>query len=302
MKLSVIVCTRNRAHIITECLDSIAAAFVYAAPIEAEIVVVDSGSTDNTATVLKAWAGTHTVPLQLLFEPRAGLARARNCALKAARGQLFVFTDDDCRLSKEYVRELLAHDAGDTGLVLRCGRVALGEPSDLPLTITQPTLKRWSRRDNSARHDNIGDSGIGCNMTMRRSLVDRVGIFDETLGAGTDINGGEDTDYLFRAYLAGVTIETVPDMTIIHYHGRKTVAEGYQLLRGYMIGSGALYAKYAFKYPNLCRPFYWDCENAVKEIITGTNTFLPNIGFSHKNKLAYNVQGAIRYLFRKARA
>ena len=48
MRLSVIVCTKNRARNITPCLDSIAAAFSLAAPLDAEIVIVDNGSTDNT--------------------------------------------------------------------------------------------------------------------------------------------------------------------------------------------------------------------------------------------------------------
>jgi glycosyltransferase involved in cell wall biosynthesis len=97
VKLSVIVATRNRAHAITGCLDSIAAAFAKAAPLDAEIVVVDNGSTDDTPEMIDAWARANNVPVQTLSEPRAGKARALNRALRAARGELFAFTDDDCR-------------------------------------------------------------------------------------------------------------------------------------------------------------------------------------------------------------
>jgi hypothetical protein len=55
--------------------------------------------------------------------------------------------------------------------------------------------------------------------------------------------------------------------------------------------------KFIFKDPNLCRQFYWDAKNAVREIITGTNTFDPAIGFSSRNKVACSVRGALRYLF-----
>ena len=58
MKLSVIIATRNRAHAIGPCLNSIAAAFAKAAPFDAEIVVVDNGSTDDTSDIIKAWANT----------------------------------------------------------------------------------------------------------------------------------------------------------------------------------------------------------------------------------------------------
>jgi len=64
-----------------------------------------------------------------------------------------------------------------------------------------------------------------------------------------------------------------------------------------MIAAGALYARYLFKHPNLCRPFYWDCKNAIREIAAGTNTFLPNIAFSHRDSVACSVRGAARYFF-----
>jgi glycosyltransferase involved in cell wall biosynthesis len=94
--------------------------------------------------------------VRLLLEPKRGLSRAHNRALRAAQGELLAFTDDDCRLSKDYVNDLLRHDAADTELVLRGGRIELGDPTDLPLTIkTTPDRIRWHRRMNSARHQSI---------------------------------------------------------------------------------------------------------------------------------------------------
>src|SRR5271155_3053548 len=135
MKLSVIVCTRNRSHTITACLDSIAAALSVAAPIKAEIVVVDNASTDDTSDIVKAWATACAFPVRLLFEPNKGLAVARNCGVSGSQGDLLAFTDDDCRLSLEYIVDLLRHDALDSGLVLRGGRVELGDVTDLKLTV-----------------------------------------------------------------------------------------------------------------------------------------------------------------------
>ena len=299
MKLSIIVATRNRAHSIAGCLASIAAAFASAAPLDAEIIVVDNGSTDDTAAVVKAWADASVVPVQVLSEPKAGLSRAQNRAIRAARGDLLAFTDDDCRLSKTYVSDLLRHDAADGAeLVVRGGRIELGDPADLPLTInTSPTRARWNRSINSARHECLSGQINGCNMAMRRAVVEHVGFFDERWGPGAVMPSGGDTDYLFRAYLAGVSLEYVPDMAVSHYHGRKTIAVGVPLLRRYMIANGALCAKYFFKHPNLCRPFYWDIKNAFREILSGTNTFLPNIGFSHKDKVSCRFRGVAQYVF-----
>ncbi len=298
MQLSVIVATRNRAHAIAPCLNSIAAAITHAGPIDAEIVVVDNGSTDETAAVLEVWAKASDVRVKMLQEPRRGKAPALNCALQAARGEIVAFTDDDCRLSQQYVNDLLRHDSADADLVLRGGRIELGDPTDLPFTInTGSTLERWQEKMHSARYGRFRGCINGCNMTMRRSLVERLGPFDEDFGPGSVIGAGEDADYIYRAYLAGAVLEYVPDMTVFHHHGRKTAAEGQELFRGYMIAAGALYARYLFKDPNLCRPVYWDCKGAVREIIRVRNTFLPEIGFSHKDSVACAVRGAGRYLF-----
>ena len=133
-------------------------------------------------------------------------------------------------------------------------------------------------------------------MAMPRRLVDRLGLFDERFGAGSRIPGGEDTDYIYRAYLAGVTISYVPDIVVNHFHGRKKPAEGRNLFCNYAYGWGALNAKYFLSYPYLCRPFIWDIKNAIKEILTQKNTFLPNIGFSHRDKVYHSIIGSIKYI------
>jgi glycosyltransferase involved in cell wall biosynthesis len=303
MKLSVIIVTKNRARHIVPCLDSIAAAFALAAPLDAEIVIVDNGSTDNTAALIDGWAKSNAVPVQALSHPGPGKSRGTNLALRAAKGDVLAFTDDDCRLHPEYVNDLLRHDAADTGLVLRGGRIELGDPTDLPLTInTSPTPKRWSLA--LSTRDDCVESGqvIGCNMTMRRALVERLGPFDEDFGPGSRLGSGDDNEYVLRAYLNGITLEYVPDMTVLHHHGRKTSEEGKALFRRYMTGRGGLYAKYLFRHHHFYRQTYLDLKQVVKEVSTGTNTLLCDIGFSHRDKLVCIARGALRYFLRNLRS
>jgi glycosyltransferase involved in cell wall biosynthesis len=296
MKLSVIVCTRNRAYAITPCLDSIAASLAHTAPVEAEIVVVDNGSTDGTSALVREWAKTCAFPVQLLFEAKKGLAAARNCALRNARGDLLAWTDDDCRPGKDYAADLLRHDAEDGDeLVFRSGRVELGDPTDLPMTIkTGRTGIRLSQKLKQA--ENLGTCIIGCNMTMRRALTDRLGFFDERFGAGTSLEAAEETDYIYRAYQDGLTVEYVPDMVVFHHHGRKSPADGYKLLRNYTISGGALFMKYFFKKPGHWRPHWGDVKNAMREIVDGKSYWEPELGLYVRDMLAFWCTGATRYL------
>lgn len=297
MKLSIIVCTHNRSHAIIDCLKSIEQSLAHAARIDSEIVVVDNASDDNTSTIVREWAPFSAVPVNLQFEGRKGLAVARNCGICAARGSLLVFTDDDCRMSLNYIADVLRHDANDgTELVLRGGRIELGDPSDLPLTIKlDPEPKRWSQQMDSARGEDLRYCIAGCNMMIRRSTLDLLGYFDERFGAGSDIPAADDTDLYFRAYLANVFIEYTPDMVVFHHHGRNTRSDGKLLMKNYIIGLGAIYAKYFFKAPNLCRPAYWNAKLAITEILSGKNLFMPELGFSYKKMMLYLLVGAGRY-------
>lgn len=70
-----------------------------------------------------------------------------------------------------------------------------------------------------------------------------------------------------------------------------------------MTGSGALNMKYGRHCPVLWRQTYWDLKDVANEILTRSNTFLPEIEFSHREKLTCVLRGALRYLLlRKLRS
>lgn len=293
MKISVIVCTFDRPKTVVRCLASIVVALEAALPAQGEIIVVDNGSVDDTNAVIQAWMKTVSCKVHLLVEPMRGVSAARNCGIAAASGELLAFTDDDCIMDINFIKDALSHDADDTELVLRGGRVNLGDASDLPLTVkTEDTPKRWELKNNSARHENLGGSLLGCNMVMRRELMNILHGFDVTLGAGQKIPSAEDTDLIYRAYLANVPVEYVPDMAVSHFHGRKLPSDGRKLLHKYSMGTGALSMKYLFVHPNLARPFYWDLKDAIREIAANRNNHLPEIGFSYKDRVLANAHGA----------
>src|SRR4030095_4986969 len=87
--LSVVIPTRNRAHLVCEAIESALAQ----RPGQVEVIVVDDGSTDDTATLLDRTYGSH---IHLLSLPeRRGAGAARNAGVRLATGELLGFLDDD---------------------------------------------------------------------------------------------------------------------------------------------------------------------------------------------------------------
>jgi glycosyltransferase involved in cell wall biosynthesis len=293
MKLSVIICTRNRSHAVVGCLESVVKAIDNTMPIEAEIVVVDNGSTDDTSATVTNFSETCAVPIKLVSEPRKGLALARNTGVKASKGDLLIFTDDDCRVAEDYFVAALRHNESDTELVLRSGRVEQGDPSDLRMTLkTENTLQRWNKQTHPKAIGMLNAAFTGANMMMRRALFDTLGGFDIRLGAGTPFHSAEDIDYAYRAHFKGMLIEYAPDMKVYHFHGRKTISSGEKLLFRYSTGLGALYAKHLLNDIRWLRPIYWHVRNALLDPLGG-EAISPDFKFSHLDKL----HGLLRGLF-----
>ncbi|HVW79644.1 MAG TPA: glycosyltransferase family A protein [Mycobacteriales bacterium] len=86
--LTVIIATRDRAHVLPRAVSSVLAQD----HARLELIVVDDGSTDETATWL---AGINDRRLSTLRTEGIGLAGARNRGLAAARGEIVTYLDDD---------------------------------------------------------------------------------------------------------------------------------------------------------------------------------------------------------------
>src|SRR5262245_20322592 len=91
LAVSVIVCTRDRADYLDDCLKSLSQ---QQCDEPFEIVVIDNGSSDNTQQVIAA-RQTAISRLRAYREARVGLSIAKNTGARQARGRLLLFTDDD---------------------------------------------------------------------------------------------------------------------------------------------------------------------------------------------------------------
>lgn len=287
--VSVIVCTRDRPQQLLECVAAVAVAARQWPALETEIIVLENLSKPHLALdaneVLRTAEG-HGVFIKLTV---GGLSNARNAGMDAARGRLLVFTDDDCIMDPGYIRDLAQHVADRPGHVFIGGRVKLANPRDLPFTI-----KDSPDPETYGVSSHPGGFVPGCNFVISRMTADRIGHFDTRFGAGAPFKAGEDTDYIIRAHQAGVPIHYVPDMCVLHNHGRQHLHEVEQLSYCYSFANGALYGKY-MRDAWLLKHLYWGLRSAVREKFGGP-AFNPELGLSWGAVLRANLAGLRAYM------
>jgi glycosyltransferase involved in cell wall biosynthesis len=233
MRISLIICTRNRAGPLRRCLDAVAE-LQFAGPWEA--VLVDNGSTDSTREVIEAFAREAPFPVRYVHEAVPGLSNARNAGLAVASGEIIAFTDDDCYPEPAMLTEIVrAFDEAELGYV--SGRIMLYDPDDYPATINEslePVVFPPGRY--------IAPGAIkGANLAFRRTALDEIGGFDPLFGSGA-LFPAEDIDAAARLALRGWWGRYVPEIVVWHHHGRKAADIG-KLHKAYDYGRGAYHAK-----------------------------------------------------------
>ena len=103
-------------------------------------------------------------------------------------------TDDDCVLEKDYFLKVAQCFHYDRNNAIVGGRILLGDPRDLPVTIK---LENHPMIANPRSFP--GGFVMGANLAMTADVIDKVGLFDVRFGAGAPFVAAEDTDFLFRA-------------------------------------------------------------------------------------------------------
>jgi glucosyl-dolichyl phosphate glucuronosyltransferase len=237
--VTVALCTRDRGAHLAPCLAALAALEPPAGGLE--VVVVDNGSTDGTAAVVAAWAGTDR-NRRVLHEPVAGLSRARNRALDEGRGDVVLFLDDDAVPPPGWARNLAAaFDApGPAPVVAAGGPVRLVLPEARPRWAGPAVEGWWSALDlgPASRDLDPPDGPYGTNMAVRRAAALAAGGFPLGFGRrGRRLLSGEETELwrVLRAsggrirYQADAPLDHVVDAHRLHlpWIARRAVAQGH---------------------------------------------------------------------------
>ena len=229
MKISFIVVAYNAAQCLGDLLGDLLRQTLPAAQLEA--LLVDSASTDDTAAIMRRFAGGAPFPVKILSNPRRWLASGINVALEAATGDAIIRVDAHARIPEDFLEKSLR--ALERGEMIVGGRVEGGKPNtDWEAVMRALDTSRFC--GGAAPFRNGGEERYVDTLAYalyRREVYDRVGLYDERL------RRTEDNDMHYRMRCAGYRFRYCPQ--IVSYHAARPTLRG--LLRqkwgnGYWIG------------------------------------------------------------------
>lgn len=230
--LSIVVCTRDRPDDLRLCLQHLT--MLTSERHQLEIVVVDNNpDSGQTAAV------TSDFPtVRYVTEHAPGVAHARNAGLRAARGDIVAYIDDDVVVPADWPRRILAPFA-DPRVMCVSGLV-------LPLELEHASQERFEQYGGLGRGYvprifgpdffygrshvvHTWDLGGTANVAIRKSVIAHSGMFDETLGPGQPSGVGEDIYMFYRILKARFLCYYEPAAYVMHKHRRDDAALERQL-------------------------------------------------------------------------
>jgi len=232
MKLSIIIVNYNVEHFLEQCLHSV---FKAAANIPLEVTVVDNSSVDGSVMMLQK--KFPQVKL-IVNEKNVGFSAANNQGIKEAKGEYVLLLNPDTVVQEDTFEKSIKFmderkEAGALGVMMLDGKGNFLPESKRGLPTPSvafykvfgfaalfPGSKTFGKYhlgylDKNKTHE--VDVLAGAFMLIRKSVLDKTGLLDETF-----FMYGEDIDLSYRITLAGYKNYYFPETRIIHYKGEST--------------------------------------------------------------------------------
>ncbi|MBX3184828.1 MAG: glycosyltransferase family 2 protein [Polyangiaceae bacterium] len=214
LTFSVVICTLNRAALLTDALKSVGELEHPAS--DFEVLVVDNGSTDDTQGVVRRFAEGSPLTVRSVVEPERGLSAARNRGIREAKGRFVFFTDDDQLVHPHALREFQRVVSSYDARVVQ-GKIELLFPEGRPAWL-EPPLTHMLGETVDAPEGPAQLDLYGGNMLLLRSLFDEGEGFRHDLGKGTS-GWSEDVELSQRLKARGERVVYAPTARVFHVIG-----------------------------------------------------------------------------------
>jgi GT2 family glycosyltransferase len=256
--ISVILATRNRPASLRRCLESLGHCRLPPGW-RAEVIVVDNQCDKAIESLVDALKADAPIEYRYFSEERPGKGFAVNRGTAAARGSILAFTDDDVVVDPAWLCEVIQGFDHDPLVALIAGRVIAADPrSEQPVAVTRGAEAR-------CLNDSLTLQGhvLGCNLAIRRSVLQRVKGRDTRLGPGRGLSC-EDIDFTYRVLRSGYRGIFLPGPTIYHEPGER------DRRREYLRGWGAFYIKFLMSGDGkVARQTWWHLRSIGEEVARG---------------------------------
>ncbi|HPF51798.1 MAG TPA: glycosyltransferase [Draconibacterium sp.] len=232
MELSVIIVNYNVKHFLEQCLYSV---FKASKNLKVEVFVVDNNSADGSVHLIRS-----KFPEVQLIENKTnlGFSKANNQAIQKSKGKYILLLNPDTVVEEDTFQKVIGFmndhpEAGGLGVKMIDGKGGFLPESKrgLPtpwvafykmfgLAKLFPKSKKFGKYHLSYLSENeIHEVDVlsGAFMLIRKSVLDEIGLLDETF-----FMYGEDIDLSYRIQLGGYKNYYFPETTIIHYKGEST--------------------------------------------------------------------------------
>ena len=237
MKLSVIILNYNVRFFLEQCIISVERALH---GIDAEIIVADNDSKDDSCALVKA-----RFPKVILLENKEnlGFSKANNRAVEIAKGEYVCILNPDTAVAEDTFSKAIHYAENQSKLGALGVYLMDGTGNYLPESKRNiPTPRRsllklvgWTKGKNGYYANHVEDRGqgnvdtlVGAFMLMKRAVYQEVGGFDEDY-----FMYGEDIDLSYKLIQAGYQNCYLGDLCVLHYKGESTQKDAAYLDRFY---------------------------------------------------------------------
>lgn len=239
IEVSVIVCTYNRDKYLSKTLDHLKNQSLSKS--RYEMVIVNNNSSDGTHILCEKFIkDSPELNVKYVNETNQGHSYSRNRGIKEAAGSILTFIDDDAFVDQDFTKNIHHFFEKHKDAAALGGKIVPVYEGKEPTWMSEYLLPLVAALD-------MGDKiipfkgrkfPIGANMSFRRFVFDKYGLFNVNLGRkGAGLEGGDEKEVFLRLKKQHEPIYYVPQVLVHHIIPDKRITTEY--IKGLAVGVGS---------------------------------------------------------------
>lgn len=280
--ISVVIATKNRSRDMDRCLRAFGNSDYH----KYEIIVADQGDPSFTSQNV-------CLPTIQSLSTQRVRAGGKSAALSAVthliKGDIVVFTDDDCIVSKYWLSRIVETFRKNSNVDAVFGQTKPYQPKKHPGMMCPSVFMASSPRVIDKPIFHAKHIGFGNNMAIRKSVFDAAGGFKSWLGPGSIGSNAEDGELALRMLLQGKKIFYNPSIVVFH-NKWLTPGETRKQNLSYLCGEMACYGYFHFQHHAFATPIVY---KNIFDIYSKSKKLLKSILLFQWNKRLLNAAGTI---------